>query len=122
MLVRLTSSTSGDMVIYAEHLHPLFEIIGKECTARGVFTLEQLPQAIQTLQHAVDEAKASALQEENKKSEAIDHESILAADDENDNPQAVKVEIGQRAYPLIQLMARTLKKDGYLTWETTKDF
>ena len=46
MLVRLTSNTSGEMIMFAEHAHALFEWMGKESTARGVFTREQLPEAI----------------------------------------------------------------------------
>ena len=47
MLIRLTSSTSGEVVMFAKHARRLFEIIGKECTARGVFTFEQLPAALE---------------------------------------------------------------------------
>ena len=39
MLVRLTSSTSGEIIMFAEHAHALFEWIGKETTARGVAML-----------------------------------------------------------------------------------
>ena len=32
MLVRINSNTSGDMIMFAEHLRLLFDIIGKECS------------------------------------------------------------------------------------------
>ena len=57
MLVRFTSSTSGDMIMFAEHTRWLFAIIGKECSARGVFTCEQLPEAIAKLKNAMEEEK-----------------------------------------------------------------
>ena len=57
MLVRLTSNTAGEMIMFAEHARRLFEIIGKECTARGVFTKEQLPEAIHCLRRAVHEER-----------------------------------------------------------------
>lgn len=41
-------------------LEPLFEWIGKETTARGVFVKEQLPEAIAKLQHGVEEERAEA--------------------------------------------------------------
>ena len=53
MLIKLTSNTSGEMIMLAEHAHRLFHIIGKECTARGVFIAEQLPEAIEKLHRAV---------------------------------------------------------------------
>ena len=80
MLVRLTSSTSGDMIMFAEHLHQLFEIIGKECTARGVFTKEQLPEAIEKLKQAVNEEKNDLHEAERKaRLEGIeDEEEIIS--------------------------------------------
>ena len=57
MLVKLTSNTSGEMIMLAEHAHRLFHIIGKECTARGVFIAEQLPEAIEKLHRAVNDEK-----------------------------------------------------------------
>ena len=66
MLVKLTSSASGEIIMFAKDAHQLFEIIGKERTARGVFTKEQLPEARAKLQHAVDEEK-SALREAERK-------------------------------------------------------
>ena len=60
MLIKLTSSTSGEVVMFAKHARLLFEIIGKECTASGVFTFEQLPAALARLYQAVDEEKLAA--------------------------------------------------------------
>ena len=57
MLVKLTSNTSGEMIMLAEHVRRLFEIIGKDCTARGVFLTEQLPEAIEKLHRAVNDEK-----------------------------------------------------------------
>jgi len=44
----------------ADQVRRLFEIIGKRCTAQGVFTLEQLPDAIARLRRAVEEEKQAA--------------------------------------------------------------
>ena len=57
MLVRLTSSTSGEMIMVAEHAHDLFGWMGKECVAHGVFTEEQLPEAIAKLYQGVEKEK-----------------------------------------------------------------
>ena len=62
MLVKLTSSTSGEMIMFAKHARRLFEIIGKECTARGVFIAEQLPEAIDKLHRAVNDEKQALLE------------------------------------------------------------
>ena len=78
MLVRLTSNTSGEIIMFAEHLHTLFQIIGKECTPRGVFLAEQLPDAIAKLHKAVDEEKQE-LHEAERQAQRQREQAIAAA-------------------------------------------
>lgn len=72
MLVRLTSNTSGEMIMFAEHARRLFEIVGKECTARGVFTTEQLPAAIARLRQAVQDRQAQQSGERQDQRDGVD--------------------------------------------------
>ena len=122
MLVRLTSSTSGDMIMFAEHLCLLFKIIVKECTSRGVFTTEQLPDAIARLKAAIEEEKV-VLHEAACKAHADggDEEEEDFADEDHKSGR-VGVHLAQRAHPLIHLMDWTLKEKGFILWETEKDF
>ena len=140
MLVRLTSSTSGEIIMFAEHAHALFEWIGKETTARGVFTAEQLPEAIDRLRRGVEEEKAAArrlaeeLRDNEGKSRMRDDEADEDEDEENGDgcddgdgenkkkTPKVKVSLGQRAQPLINLMQWTLKEEGFILWEAPADF
>lgn len=108
MLVKFNSSTAGEILMFADAARRLLEIAGKERTARGVFTKEQLPAAIACLRRAVSEEKPLA------------HEENLDEDEERRAPPPVG--LAQRAYPLIELMERTLKDDGYLLWEAPQDF
>lgn len=121
MLVRLTSSTSGDMIMFAEHLCLLFKIIGKECTSRGVFTTEQLPDAIARLHEAIQEEKR-VLHEAECKAHADGVEDDEDTSDEDHKSGRVGVHLAQRAHPLIQLMEWTLREKGFILWETDKDF
>lgn len=121
MLVRLTSNTSGQIVMFAEHARRLFDIIGKEGTAEGVFTKEQLPQAIAKLQHAVTEEKA-ALQEAERKAREAGVETEEKVDDEDHKSGRVGINLGQRAHPLINLMEWTLKEEGFVLWKAERDF
>jgi Sec-independent protein translocase protein TatA len=131
MLVRLTSSTSGEMIMYAEHARRLFEIIGKEGTARGVFTREQLPEAVERLHQAVREEKLELQEAERKAREEglVDDEESGDEDVEakEAKEEAAKsgrtgVTLGQRAYPLIHLMELTCKEDGFILWEASGEF
>ncbi|MFT3848612.1 MAG: DUF1840 domain-containing protein [Propionivibrio sp.] len=126
MLIRLTSNTSGEMIMLAEHAHRLFHIIGKECTARGVFITEQLPAAIEKLHQAVNDERL-ALQEAERRARE-DHDDAdedpeeKAAREEEYMAGRIGVHLGQRAQPLINLMEWTLKEGGFILWETDKDF
>lgn len=135
MLIKLTSSTSGEVVMFARHARRLFEIIGKECTARGVFTFEQLPAALACLYQAVDEEKLAAklrTEEERagRKVPPDDERDAAEADgsaDEDDEHAAERkarehVNLGQRARPLINLMEWTVKEKGFILWEAAQDF
>lgn len=122
MLVKLNSSTSGDMIMFADHARFLFGLIGKECTARGVFTTEQLPDAISKLWQAVEEEKlAQHLAKKHQAKEPFPRHK----DEEEDNDtkeEAESICIGQRAAPLIRLMEWTLKEKGFILWEAPSDF
>lgn len=129
MLVSLTSSTSGNMVMLAEHLHRLFEILGKDCTARGIFTLEQLPSAIERLKVLVETDRlASHLYEQRREAQAEKIDESEAEDDDwdkedDDDVQAeMPVWLGQRAAPLLRLMERTLQEKGFILWQANSDF
>lgn len=108
--------------MFAQHARRLFEIIGKECTARGVFTKEQLPEAVAKLQFAVDEEKKDLHKAERKAREEGVYADEENADDEDHKSGRAGIHLGQRAHPLIHLMEWTLKEDGFILWEAEKDF
>ncbi len=109
MLVTFTSSTSGQIMMFAQVARQLLELVGKDCGARGVITTEQLPEAIQRLRAATADQKSHA------SAEAVDNDGGAEHD-------AVPIGLGQRAYPLIELLEWTRKEDGFVLWEAAKDF
>lgn len=129
MLVTMTSSTSGEMVMLAEHLRCLFEKLGKDCTARGIFTLEQLPPAIAKLKALVEADRLAAhryeqMREAQTEKRAEDDVEDDAEDTEADEetPTEMPVWLGQRAAPLLRLMERTLQEKGFILWQADSDF
>jgi hypothetical protein len=122
MLVRLTSSTSGEMIMFAEHARLLFEIVGKACTARGVFALEQLPEAIHRLKRAVHEEKLALHEIERKARETGADEDEEEKNDEDHKAGRAGINLVQRATPLIRLMEWTHKEEGFILWEAEQDF
>ena len=112
MLVKLTSSSSGEIIMFSDVAHRLFEIAGKKCTARGVFTKEQLPDTIEKLSQAVDAEKAM-LRPINEQNEEMSDE---------EKQSLPKISLAQRAHPFLALMKLTQKENGFLTWQAANDF
>lgn len=103
--------------MFAEHARSLFEAIGKECTARGVFPKEQLPDAILALRRAVDDEKKVAQCDDDNK-----HTEVKNDEDGKGQETEEVVSLGQRAIPLIRLMEFTMKEGGFILWEASADF
>lgn len=137
MLIKLTSNTSGEIIMFAKHARQLFELIGKECTARGVFTAEQLPPALLGLHRAIDEEKlaakllageerAAGSKPHDKHHEHPEHHHDKHHHDKDgdsiEHPVEVPVGLAQRAHPLISLMEWTVKEKGFILWEADHDF
>ncbi len=109
MLVKFTSSTSGQIMTFAPVARQLLEILGKDCSARGVITTEQLPEAIDRLRHAAADPGSPAATE-------------TGDSDDHNTSDVSPIGLGQRAYPLIELLEWTRKEDGFVLWEAAQDF
>jgi hypothetical protein len=118
MLVTLTSGSSGKIIMFDDVAHRLFAIIGKECTARGVFTKEQLPDAIAKLQRALADEKNSP---DPNHSNNSNHSPEDKEDDEEDRSLPV-IGLAQRAHPFIEMMELTRKDDGFVMWHADHSF
>ena len=112
MLVKLTSSSSGEIIMFSDVAHRLFEIAGKKCTAHGVFTKDQLPDSIEKLSQAVDAEKSMF--------HPVDANAEKMCDEEKQN--LPRISLAQRAQPLVALMKLTQKEDGFMTWQAANDF
>ena len=111
VLVTFESSETGELFMYAEVARMLFDIVGKEGTARGVFTQPQMLPAAEKLQAAVAAAKAQMA------TPAVDEDSEEAQ-------QPLPVSLPQRAWPFIDMLERTARSgsDAHITWQAAADF
>ena len=122
MIVRFTSTTAGEMIMFAEHARRLFDLLGKQGSARGVFTAEQMPAAVAQLRAAIaemhaEEKRASAEQRARDESDDRDEDGEARR-----KAAAEAVSLAQRATPLLHLMERTSKEGGFILWEAAHDF
>lgn len=104
MLVKFHSSTSGEILMFADAARQGIECLGKEPLAKGVVTFEQLPDAIARIAAAIGRAKEQAPEPD---------------ETGDDRPQ---VGLAQRFVPLLELFRRTLDDEGYVMWEAPQDF
>lgn len=109
MLVRFVSSETGEVLMFAESARQLLQAIGKETTARGVFIPEEMAAAAQALREAVQRAEAPPEEEEL---------------DETGKKKEPVVALGQRAWPLIDMLERTSRSGpgANIVWEASAAF
>lgn len=107
MLVKFTSTETGTMVMFADLAATLLRAAGKECTADGVFTQEEMLPAAARLRDAVAAAGQAP-----------------AEDEEGKEGKPVSVAFSARAWPLINMLEQTArgKKKPHIVWHAPSDF
>lgn len=103
-LVVFRSKAAGEIFYLAENARRLFEIVGKDPAPRGVITAAQLPDAIARLVAAVEEEKALQKAAQPQEGEAGTGDARRA------------VTLGQRAYPLLEMLRAAQKRNVDVTW------
>ncbi len=109
MLYIFRSRASADVLMFGKDAKALLEIAGKDPDeAKGIFTTEQLPAAIQRLEDAANSDR-SQVRARRDQLEAEQNEEGLAED-------KVSIHLSQRAVPLIAMMKESLAEDTPVTW------
>ena len=112
MLVKFHSSTSGEIMMFAESARVILGILAKECTARGVIMLEELPGAIRTLRDAMRQ----------RRGQPAEPRAAGANTTEAEERAELPIDFVQRATPFVELLERTLADEGYIMWQAAADF
>jgi hypothetical protein len=108
-LVVFRSKAAGEIFMFAETARRIFELIGRSDAARGVITAEQVPDALQRLVAAVEQEKADI-----KAAHAAADRDDRRGSDEPAAPAPIT--LGQRAFPLIEMLRAAEKKKVDVTW------
>lgn len=104
-MVRFSSKASGDVSMLDAHAHRLLSILGKPEAARGVITVEQLPEAIARLDAAI--AQEASVREQADDDDERDDDGKSDEDD---------VSLAQRAYPLLDMLRRAQARGVDVVW------
>jgi len=106
-LVVFRSKAAGEIFMFPETARRIFEILGRGEAPRGVITAEQVPDALQRLVAAVDQEKAD-LKAAQQQADPADEQAEAAA--------ARAVTLGQRAFPLIEMLRAAGQRNVDVTW------
>ncbi len=109
-LVVFRSKAAGEIFMFAETARRIFDILGRPQAPRGVITAAQISDALTRLQAAVDEEKA-ALKDAATDAQEQDRRSDTGA---TEGPRPIT--LGQRAYPLLEMLRAAQNKNVDVTW------
>ncbi|MCD8503977.1 MAG: DUF1840 domain-containing protein [Burkholderiaceae bacterium] len=106
MLVTFSSKVDADVLMMGDHAKLVLKAAGKDIGSvvpeRGVFTPEQLGDAIANLEKAIAKQQPRPKDDED--------------DDEGKSKELVLLE--QRAYPLLAMMRKAKEANAPVMWET----
>lgn len=106
MLIKFKSKAGGDVIMLGKSGKEILKLLGKDADdSKGIFTADQLPDAITTLKQAIVLDKAVPDTSQTEKPLANDYDTV---DD---------IRMYQRAVPVLELMKRALQEETYVTWE-----
>jgi len=102
-MYRFKSKADGDLIMMAPVGDQLLRVIGREPAAQGIIEVAALPQAIAALEQAIATAERARVDAGN-------------ADDDDDAGGANAVGLAQRAWPLLEMMRRSLAERADIVW------
>lgn len=108
MIVIFKSAAAGDVIMFGDVAHRLMKIMGKDTSATGIVTVEQLPAAIAALEAAIAEDKA--------RNASIAEEDRPLTESAGRGDSRPFVSLAQRAVPLLELLRWAQKKNKPVTW------
>ena len=103
MLIRFTSDVAGHFIMLGDNALPLLRLMGMSGREEGAVSGEDLRQALQTLQTGLQRAAELAARP--------------AQDNEDDDEDVVPVSLQRRALPLLEMLQRAAREDGYVMWQ-----
>jgi len=112
MLYKFKSKATSDLIMLGPDAQRLLKLMGSDAGPKGIFTVEQQPEAIAALEAAIaqDEARMAEMQAKRVAeglAEGVDVE-----------PAAPKetVSLKRRAQPLLEMLRRSLAAKADVVW------
>jgi hypothetical protein len=103
MIYQFRSKAGPDVIMLADLTKRIFDILGRPLEPRGIFTVEQLPALVTTLETAI-------LKDLEERSQSKDATAAY-----QDKPKLAD-RLGQRAYPFLELMKQSTAQGEPIMW------
>ena len=107
MLIKFTSPAGASVSMFEKDANALLKMMGHSGTVPSAIRAEDIPQALQQLEQALQTDSAS---------------QATPKTDNEDNVGCGKVSTNVRAYPLIQLLKAAISKQKTVMWEYDHGF
>jgi len=107
MIVKFQSVATADVITFSDVARALLKLLGKEPTARGVITPEEMPEAL---------ARLAALTHREGEQKGVAEDSGIGMESHD------LVALSQRAQPFIRMLDRAHLANKAVTWNAAKDF
>jgi len=104
MLIRFTSDVAGPFIMLGDNALPLLRLMGMSGSEQGAVSGEDLRQALQRLQTGLQRTADMA-------------DGPLSTGEEHEQDEAVPVSLQRRALPLLEMLQRAVRDDGYVMWQ-----
>lgn len=104
MLIRFTSDVAGPFIMLGDNALPLLRLMGMSGSEQGAVSGEDLRQALQRLQTGLQRTADVA-------------DGPTPTGEEHEQDEAVPVSLLRRALPLLEMLQRAVRDDGYVMWQ-----
>lgn len=108
-LVVFRSKAAGEIFMFAESARRLLQIMGRTDAERGVIPANEVNDALSRLSQAVEEEKQAMREERSRRQ----HDERAA---EAHVERQLPITLGQRAFPLIEMLRAAQRKRVDVTW------
>lgn len=103
--------------MFPEHFKRICAAMGKPFAEKGIFTPEELPQAIEKLQRAMEQSRLEREEAQKALDLLAQERGYLSASQEVAlRKKAAQVPLATRAFPLLEMMQLAQKKNKEVVW------
>ena len=102
-MYRFKSKADGDLIMMDPVGDQILRILGREPASRGIIEVAALPDAIRALEEAIAAAELA-------------RRDAKGGDDDDDDRGANAVGLQQRAWPMLEMMRRSLAERADIVW------